>query len=82
MGENIGQNEYRAGSTKTEVNKKDIFYYTFEVSNPKDVKVDAKNKGLNNVRWFTLADFNEVEKYDDMKDIIEKGVSVITSLAK
>jgi len=82
IGVEIGKNEYRSGSTKTEINKKDISYYVFEVTNPEKVKVDKTNKGLNNVKWFTLSDFNEIEKYDHMKDIIEKGISVIEDLAK
>ncbi len=80
VGEKIGENEYRSGSTKTEVNKKFISYYVFEVTNPNEIKVNENNKGLNNAKWFNLENFNQVEKYDDMKEIINKGVSVVTSL--
>ena len=77
MGEEIGKNEYRSGSTKTEVVKKDIFYFLFEVSNPDQIKVDKENKGLNNAKWFTLSDFEKVEKYDDMQEIIKTGIEKV-----
>ncbi len=81
-GEKIGENKYRASSNKKEVTQKSISYFVFEVSNPDNLKVNENIKGLNNLKWFNLLDFKMVEKYDDMSDIIEKGISTIVNLAK
>lgn len=76
-GEMIGKNEYSSVKDTRNIVKKDIVYFVFEVTNPDEVKVNRKSEGLNNVKWFSEDNLEKVETYDDLKELIGKGVEMI-----
>lgn len=76
-GDVIGKNEYSSVKDTRNIVKKDIAYFIFEVENPDEVKVNVKNAGLNNVKWFSEENLSEVDTYDDLRELIKKGVEII-----
>lgn len=76
-GEMIGKNEYSSVKDTRNIVKKDIVYFVFEVTNPDEVKVNRKSEGLNNVKWFSEENLSEVDTYDDLRELIKKGVEII-----
>ncbi|PID83452.1 transcription antitermination factor NusB [Candidatus Campbellbacteria bacterium] len=76
-GDIIGKNEYSSLKDVRNIVKKDIVYFIFEVSNPGETEVKQKNGGLNNVKWFTEENLKKAQTYEDLEEIIQKGVELI-----
>lgn len=80
--ERLGENKYRAGENKKEIISKSISYYLFNITNPNEVKLNKERKGLNNLKWISLKKFKEIDKYDDLEKVFEKGIKLILEKKK
>lgn len=72
----LGENEYIAN--KPEIGKviKHVHYFLAK-SNFTPLTLEKKG-GLDDVRWFTIGDLEDLRTYDDIMPLIQKGLSHIT----
>lgn len=75
--EKIGENEYVASDPKEGKKRKHVTYFLAE-SPFTEVKLEQKG-GLDDARWFRLADAMELNFYEDMFPIVEKAVQKLTA---
>ena len=74
--EKIGENEYVASDPATGKKRKHVTYFLAE-SPFAEVKLEQKG-GLDDARWFRLADALELNFYEDMLPLIQKAVAKLT----
>ena len=77
--EKIGENEYGASDPEVGKKRKHVTYFLAE-SSFSDITLEQKG-GLDDARWFRLADALELNFYEDMLPIIQKAVQKLTSTA-
>ena len=70
--ERLGENEYVASDPEAGKKRKHVVYFLAE-SPYTDIEL-AKKGGLDDARWFRLAEVLDLNFYDDMRPIIEKGL--------
>src|SRR3989344_5401324 len=75
--EKLGENEYVASDPATGKKRKHVTYFLAEAPFS-EVKLEQKG-GLDDARWFRLADALELNFYEDMFPIIEKAVQHLTA---
>lgn len=74
--EKIGENEYVASDPKTGKKRKHVTYFLAE-SPFAEIKLEQKG-GLDDARWFRVADALELNFYEDMLPIVTKGLQLLT----
>lgn len=72
----IGENEYIASDPETGKKRKHVVYFLGE-SKFEDIKL-KQTGGLDDARWFRLADALELNFYDDMLPIVTKAMQRLT----
>lgn len=74
--EEIGFNEYIASDPEKGKIRKQVTYFVAEAKNPQDIML-VKKGGLNDVKWFPLAEIADLKIYDDILPIITKAIKII-----
>ena len=74
--EKIGENEYVASDPKAGKKRKHVTYFLAE-SPFAEIKLEQKG-GLDDARWFRVADALELNFYEDMLPIVTKGLQLLT----
>lgn len=72
----LGFNEYIASDPERGKLRKQVTYFLAKADNPEDIAL-AKKGGLDNVKWFPLAEIPDLKIYDDILPIITKGIKII-----
>ncbi|MBU6426808.1 transcription antitermination factor NusB [Patescibacteria group bacterium] len=72
----LGQNEYIANDPEIGKIRKQVHYYLAESPFVK-LKL-AKKPGLNDAKWFKLADIMDLNFYDDILPIVTKAVTIFS----
>lgn len=73
--EDLGQNEYIANDPEIGKIRKQVHYYLAE-SEFTDLTL-AKKPGLDDAKWFKLADILELNFYNDILPIVTKAVTIV-----
>jgi N utilization substance protein B len=74
--EKIGENEYVASDPKAGKKRKHVTYFLAE-SPFAEIKLEQKG-GLDDARWFRVADALELNFYEDMLPIVTRGLQILT----
>lgn len=74
--EKIGENEYVASDPKAGKKRKHVTYFLAE-SPFIEIKLEQKG-GLDDARWFRVADALELNFYEDMLPIVTRGLQILT----
>lgn len=74
--EKLGENEYIAYHPENGKKKKHVVYFLVE-SNFKDLKLEEGNGGLDDVKWFKLADIIDLNFYNDILPIVTKAINIL-----
>lgn len=77
--EKIGENEYIATHPETGKRKKHVVYFLAKAPF-KELKLEEGKGGLDDVRWFKLADILELNFYNDILPIVTKAIQRINEL--
>ena len=75
--DSLGENEYVASHPEKGKYKKRVYYFLAE-SPYTELKLEKGTGGLDDARWFKLADLPELKIYDDILPIITKAIEIIT----
>ncbi|MDR3558516.1 MAG: transcription antitermination factor NusB [Candidatus Pacebacteria bacterium] len=75
--DDLGQNEYIANDPEKGKIRKQVHYYLAK-SKYTDLKL-AEKPGLDDAKWFKLADILELNFYDDILPIVTKAVTLVAS---
>lgn len=76
--EKVGENEYVASDPETGKKRKHVTYFLAE-SPFVEIKLEQKG-GLDDARWFKVADALELNFYDDMLPIVTKAVQQLDKI--
>ncbi len=76
--EKLGENEYVASNPEKGKIRKNVTYFLVEAPF-KDIVLEDKG-GLDDARWFKLADILELNFYHDMLPIITKAINVLLAV--
>jgi len=79
--EKLGENEYVASHPEKGKIRKNVTYFLAK-SEFTEVKLEEEKGGLDDARWFKLADILELNFYHDMLPIITKAINILLSLKK
>jgi len=77
---NLGENEYVASNPEKGKIRKHVTYFLLE-SNFSDIALEEKG-GLDDARWFKLADILELNFYHDILPIITKAINILLNPPK
>lgn len=72
----LGANEYIASDPEKGKLRKQVNYFLAEASDKNALSL-TKCGGLDNARWFTLAEIVDLNIYDDILPIITKGIVIL-----
>ncbi|MDD5152416.1 MAG: transcription antitermination factor NusB [Candidatus Pacebacteria bacterium] len=72
----LGENEYIASHPEKGKTRKQVVYYLAE-SPYKEITLQKVGGGLDDAKWFKLADIVTLNMYDDMLPIITKAVNIL-----
>lgn len=75
--EDLGSNEYIASDPEKGKLRKQVHY--FLASSPFDEVKLGKSGGLDDARWFKLADILELNFYNDILPIVTKAITMLTT---
>ncbi len=78
IGQELGLNEYIASDPEKGKTRRQVSYFLGEVKNRPDLTLTQKS-GLDDVRWFLLAEVPELHMYDDIVPIITKAIKILLS---
>lgn len=73
--EQLGENEYVASDPKVGKKRKHVVYFLAEATY-EDIKLEQKG-GLDDARWFKLADILDLNFYDDILPIVTKAINIL-----
>jgi 8-oxo-dGTP pyrophosphatase MutT (NUDIX family) len=76
----IGENEYVANHPEKGKRRKQVIYYLAE-ANYQDLKL-AESGGLDDARWFKLADILDLKFYDDILPLVTKAIKKIVKITE
>ncbi len=79
--EKLGENEYIASHPEKGKIRKQVIYFLAE-SEFTEVTLEAEKGGLDDARWFKLADILELNFYHDMLPVITKAINILLSQNK
>jgi N utilization substance protein B len=81
VGEALGQNEYIASDPEKGKTRRQVNYFLGEAclgkAGTRPELFLAKKGGLDDVKWFPLAEVPELNMYDDMVPIITKAIKIL-----
>ncbi|MFO0718833.1 MAG: transcription antitermination factor NusB [Candidatus Paceibacterota bacterium] len=80
VGQELGHNGYIAFDPEKGKIKKQVHYYLAE-SKYEDIKL-KESGGLDDVRWFKLADILDLNFYNDILPIVTKAINILLEKAK
>jgi len=72
----IGENEYIANDPEVGKKRKHVTYFIAK-SNFDDIVLEHDKGGLDDGKWFKLAEIGELNFYDDMLPVITKAVNIL-----
>lgn len=72
----LGENEYIAYHPEDGKKKKRVVYYLAEAKF-QDLKLEEGNGGLDDAKWFKLADILDLNFYNDILPIITKAINIL-----
>ena len=78
--EDLGNNEYIASDPEKGKLRKQVHYFLAE-SKFEDIKL-AEKPGLDDAKWFKLADILELNFYNDILPIVTKAITILSSQVK
>lgn len=78
--ERLGENEYVASDPEVGKKRKHVIYFLAECPSFAEVKL-AEKGGLDDARWFRLADTLELNFYDDILPIVTKAINMLVGAA-
>ena len=70
----LGENEYVASDPKTGLVRRRVTYVLAESPIKKEIKL-KETGGLDDAKWFPLAEVADLEMYDDIRPIITKAIT-------
>lgn len=73
----LGENEYISSDPEKGKLRKQVCYFLAEAKDKNQLKL-TKSGGLDEARWFKLADLPELRMYDDVVPFITKGIKLLT----
>lgn len=74
----LGTNEYIASDPEKGKTRRQVTYFLAEVKGKPELTLEKKG-GLDNTKWFPLAEVPELNMYDDMVPIITKAIKILVS---
>lgn len=74
--EKLGENEYIAFHPETGKKKKHVFYFLAEAKF-QDLKLEEGNGGLDDAKWFKLADILDLNFYNDILPIVTNAINIL-----
>lgn len=74
--EKLGENEYVAHDPEIGKKRKHVIYFLAE-SPFKEVKLEEGNSGLDDAKWFKLADILDLNFYNDILPIVTKAINIL-----
>jgi transcription antitermination protein NusB len=77
----LGENEYIATDPEEGKKRKQVVYYLAE-SKFEDIKLEEEKGGLDDAKWFKLADILELNFYDDILPIVTKAINILLKSRK
>ncbi len=78
VGEHLGSNEYTAYDPQRGKLKKTVSYYLAEAAAKPPIKL-KETGGLDDARWFKLAEVGDLRVYPDILAIVAQGIKCLTS---
>jgi N utilization substance protein B len=75
--EGLGSNEYIASDPEKGKTRRQVNYFLAEVKGKPKLVLEKDKGGLDDVRWFSLAEVPELNMYDDMVPIITKAIKTL-----
>ncbi len=78
--DDLGKNEYIASDPEKGKLRKQVHYFLAK-TNFTDIKL-AEKPGLDDAKWFKLADILELNFYDDIVPIVTKAITLLSSKTK
>ncbi len=75
--DDLGNNEYIASDPELGKIRKQVHYFLAE-SNFVDIKL-AEKPGLDDGKWFRLADISELNFYNDIVPVVTKAITILSS---
>ncbi|MCR4334489.1 MAG: transcription antitermination factor NusB [Patescibacteria group bacterium] len=76
--EKLGENEYVASHPESGKLRKHVMYFLVE-SKFDEVKLEKEKGGLDDAKWFKLADILELNFYNDILPIVTKAITILSS---
>ncbi len=73
--EKIGDNEYIASDPETGPTRRHVSYFLAE-THDSELHLESSG-GLDDTRWFTPDEVEDLKMYDDIKPILEKAIAII-----
>lgn len=74
--EKLGENEYIAYHPEEGKKKKHVYYFLAEAKY-QDLKLEENKGGLDDAKWFKLADILDLNFYNDILPIITKAINIL-----
>ena len=78
----LGQNEYISADPEKGKVRKQVNYFLAEAERRDGLKLPEGKGGLDEARWFPLAEVSDLRLYDDVVPFITKGVKLLTAAGK
>jgi len=76
LGQELGMNEYVASDPEKGKTRRQVSYFLAETKDKPKLVLEKKG-GLDDVRWFSLAEVPDLNLYDDMVPIITKALKIL-----
>lgn len=74
----IGRNEYIASDPEKGKIRKRVVYFLGKAASRGELKLAEGKGGLDNARWFSLAEIPDLRMYDDIVPLVTKAIQLIT----
>ena len=82
VGEPLGANEYVASDPEKGKIRKQVNYFLAAAKGKDRLKLEEGKGGLDEVRWFTLAEIPDLRMYDDVVPFITKAIKKLIAATK
>ncbi len=74
--EKLGENEYIAYHPENGKRRKRVMYFMAKAPF-QDLKLEEKNGGIDDAKWFKLADIIDLNFYNDILPIVTKAINIL-----
>ena len=75
----LGMNEYIASDPERGKIRKQVNYFLAECAGRDGLRLEEGKGGLDEVRWFALAELPELRMYDDVVPFITKAIKILNA---